>query len=352
MRCVFTMVLLLLAGCADLGYYWHSARGHMAIMNDREDIQALLDDPATEAVLRERLQLVLEIRRFARDELDLPVGGSYREYVALDRPWVVRNLFAAPEFSTELYQWCYPIVGCAGYRGYFDEARLRKYAAELEARGLDIYIGNVSAYSTLGWFDDPVLSSFIHWPDYRLAGLLFHELAHQRLFIDDDTTFNESFASAVQQAGTERWLNARGETEQLERFRAWLQYRESVITLIESTRETLEQMYRLDLDDASRRERKTAAFIEARARHAEIADRFGISGGFTRWFADDLNNAKIGSVSAYNAQRPAFIAILQSRDGDFDRFYQYVERLGERQKSERDACLRAWVGGDTASLCP
>ena len=352
MRWIITIVLPLLAGCTDLGYYWHSARGHMAIMNDRVDIQTLLADPATEPALRERLQLVLEIRRFARDELALPVGGSYHDYVELDRPWVVRNLFAAPEFSTRLHQWCYPIVGCAGYRGYFDEARMMAYIPELEAQGLEIYIGQVSAYSTLGWFDDPVLSSFINWPDYRLAGLLFHELAHQRLFIDDDTTFNESFASAVQQAGTERWLQARGETDLLARYRAWLEYRESVITLIESTRDELDQMYRLELDDATRRERKSTAFATARARHTEIADRFGISGGFTRWFAEDLNNAKVGSVSAYNAQRPAFLAILRAQDDNFERLYDYAERLGEQDKAARDACLESWADNRANGSCP
>jgi predicted aminopeptidase len=174
MRCLISIpLLLLLGGCADIGYYWHSARGHLEVMDKRVAIEDLLAQQSTTPELRERLTLVREIRQFSVTRLELPDNDSYLSYVELDRPYLVQNLFAAPEFSTRLQQWCYPIIGCASYRGYFDETRLLAYVEELEAAGLEVHVGRVSAYSTLGWFDDPVLSSFINWPDYRLAGLLY-----------------------------------------------------------------------------------------------------------------------------------------------------------------------------------
>ena len=229
MRWLISMTLLLLQGCADLGYYWHSASGHLEIMRQRTDFAELLADDSLESDLRQRLLLVQKIRQFSITRLALPDNGSYRSFVQLDRSYVLQNLFAAPEFSIRLHQWCYPIIGCASYRGYYDSKRLRDDAAQLEADGYEVHIGEVPAYSTLGWFDDPVLSSFVYWPEHRLAGLLFHELTHQRLFIENDTTFNESLASAVQQAGSRLWLQSRGQAAQLVELDQWLGYQAEVI---------------------------------------------------------------------------------------------------------------------------
>ena len=356
MRLIFSIpLLLLLAGCADLGYYWHSARGHLALMSQRIDIDELLQDDTLAAPLRERLLLVQEIRRFSISSLGLPDNGSYGSYVALERPYVLQNLFAAPEFSTRLHQWCYPVIGCASYRGYYDEERLRDYVETLKARGLEVYVGGVSAYSSLGWFDDPVLSSFIDWPDYRLAGLLFHELTHQQLYIDDDTTFNESLASAVQQAGTELWLESRGRADEIEGFNRWLEYRDETLGLIDSTRERLSALYASDLSDDDKRARKQAEFETARAQHEIIAARHGITGGYGSWFAGELNNAKIGSVSAYNALLPAFVNMLEAQRKNFAAFYAYAERVGKLEPAARKRCLQAWQQRQSAALatdCP
>ena len=335
-------LLLMLCGCADLGYYWHSANGHLAVMNKRVDIDDLLADNSLETDLRERLALVQEIRRFSIERLQLPANGSYDSYVELDRSYVIQNLFAAPEFSTRLYEWCYPIIGCASYRGYYDEDRMLAYADDLKSQGLEVYIGQVSAYSTLGWFDDPVLSSFINWPDYRLAGLLFHELTHQQIYIDDDTTFNESLASAVQQVGTELWLKSQNRIEDLDKLLRWLAYREQAIKLIESTRETLEELYASEISAAEKRERKIQVFAEARNRHSTIAKTHRVSGGFTRWFTDDLNNAKIGSVATYNSQVPAFINMIHAHQLDFKAFFNYADAVGALEKPVRDSCLATW----------
>lgn len=343
MRCLISIpLLLMLAGCADLGYYWHSARGHFAVMDKRVEIEVLLADPETSPELRARLALVREIRRFSVTRLELPENDSYLSYAELERPYLIQNLFAAPELSTRLQQWCYPVIGCASYRGYFDEARLLAYVEELEASGLEVHVGRVSAYSTLGWFDDPVLSSFINWPDYRLAGLLFHELTHQQIYIEDDTTFNESLASAVQQVGTELWLQSRGQTDELDELARWSKYRAEVIALIESTRAGLDEIYAAESSATDKRKRKAAAFADARSKHQVIAARHGVTGGFSGWFAGELNNAKIGSVSAYNSLMPAFVNMIRAQGLNFSAFYAYVEAVGKLDKLERDACLEAW----------
>lgn len=355
MRWLISIALPLIAGCADLGYYWHNARGHLAVMNQRVEIETLLADETLDRDLRARLERVDAIRRFASERLALPDNGSYRSYVELGRPWVVRNLFAAPEFSTRLHRWCYPVIGCASYRGYFDDERLRDYADRLEADGLETHIAGVAAYSTLGWFDDPVLSSFIDWPEYRLAGLLFHELTHQRLYVDDDTTFNESLASAVQQAGTELWLDAHAGPAELARYRGWLSYRDAVIGLIGDTRTRLDDLYASTIDDPAKRERKRALLAGARAAHAELAAAHGISGGFTRFFADGLNNARLGSVSAYHSRAAAFRAMLDAHRLDFDAFFVSVGALGKLEPEARERCLDAWEMDDGAAIranCP
>jgi predicted aminopeptidase len=355
MRCLISIpLLLLLCGCADFGYYWHSASGHLALMDQRVDIEDMLADDEIDAQLRQRLQLVQEMRRFSVERLSLPDTESYSSYVQLEQPWVVQNLFAANEFSTQLQEWCYPLIGCASYRGYYDETRLLAYIDRLESQGLEVYVGKVPAYSTLGWFDDPVLSSFIDWPEHRLAGLLFHELTHQRIYIDDDTTFNESLASAVQQVGTELWLKSRNEIDALEEMSRWLAYREEVIALIVSTRNGLTELYASDLDESEKRRQKARRFDEARTAHDGIAVKHDITGGFRSWFAGELNNARIGSVAAYNSRLAAFVHMLEAHEHDFPAFYRYVEKLADLDREARDRCLDAWneSANFNASVCP
>ncbi len=335
-------LLLLLSACADLGYYWHNASGHLSVMNQRVDIEEMLADDQLNADLRNRLLLLQEIRHFSIERLDLPSNDSYSSYVELDQPYVVQNIFAAPEFSTRLYEWCYPVIGCASYRGYYDEARMLAYSEDLKSRGLEVYIGRVSAYSTLGWFDDPVLSSFINWPDPRVAGLLFHELTHQQIYIDNDTVFNESLASAVQQIGTELWLKSRQQNRQLEQLIKWSRYRDDVIGLIGGAREQLTKIYAGVSSDAVKRKAKALVFSEARNAHAEIATKHGIKGGYTKWFAGELNNAKIGSVAAYNSLTPAFINMIRAYHLDFSLFFAYAQRVGDMERAARDSCLQAW----------
>ncbi|MFT5658950.1 MAG: putative aminopeptidase [Gammaproteobacteria bacterium] len=340
------IAIVLLSACSDLGYYWHSTQGHLSIMNKRVEITTLLEKPDLDVELRSRLLLVQQIRRFSIDELALPDSGSYTDYVDLDRPYALQNLFAAPEFSTHLLSWCYPIVGCASYRGYYDEDLLADFVADLEQQNVDIHIGEVPAYSTLGWFDDPVLSSFVNWTDYRLAGLLFHELTHQRLYIDDDTQFNESLASAVQQMGTELWLESLHRTDDIEQFRRWIAYRKAVVALIEQTRTELDVLYQTDIAEALKRDKKQQILAAAGEQHTSLAASLEYVGGFSRWFANGLNNAKLASVSAYSAYIPAFLNMMEAKQRNFAQFFDTVETIGALPEARRYECLAAWQLGN------
>jgi len=327
-------LLLLLAGCADTGYYLHSVQGQFSIMQKARDIDDVLADNNTSPKLRRQLQLVEELREFAFTELALPRSGSYTEYADLGRPYVLKNLFATDEFSIHLQRWCYPLVGCAGYRGFFDEQRLARFSDKLHQQGKDVYVANVSAYSTLGWFDDPVLNTFVYWPDFRLAGLIFHELAHQRLYVDNDTSFNESFASAVQQAGVERWLAQRGELNRLQMYRQYLKNRAAVIDLIERARQRLDRLYREDSSNAIKRLRKQQIFDELKQQYRQLAAGFTVKDGFARWFGGKLNNARLASVSTYHSKVKQFRSLLEAQDGDFERFYRAAEDLARSTHSQ------------------
>lgn len=350
----FMIISALLSGCSDIGYYWHSSKGHLSIMNKRVDIETLLKDPDIDPELQSRLLLVQQIRKFSIDALALPDNGSYTNYASLDRPYVLKNLFAAPEFSTRLLSWCYPIAGCASYRGYFDEGLLAEFVEELNRENSDIHIAEVPAYSTLGWFDDPVLSSFIHWPDFRLAGLIFHELTHQRLYIDDDTQFNESLASAVQQMGTELWLESEARTDEIAQYRRSIIYRQAVVSLIEQTRTELDALYKTRIAPEIIRQRKQQIFNTAIDQHRSLAASLEYKGGFTQWFGSGLNNAKLASISAYSSYVPAFVNIMSAEQGSYEAFFDTVESIGNLPREQRNACLSAWQENNTPAKkhCP
>ncbi len=249
-------VVLSLGGCGNLGYYWNSVGGQLEIWQREAPIERLLADPALDPKTKAQLDRALRIRDYASRELGLPDNRSYRSYADLARPFVVWNVFAAPEFSIEPKKWCFPFAGCVGYRGYFSEAEARAYAATLAAEGYDIHVGGVPAYSTIGWFADPVLNTFIHYPEPELARLLFHELAHQVLYVKDDTVFNESFATVVEQIGLARWLDAYGSDADRQRVRQLQRFRADFRVLIMRTRGELAVLYAGGGTLQQKRERK------------------------------------------------------------------------------------------------
>ncbi|MBA3596597.1 MAG: aminopeptidase [Methylibium sp.] len=338
--------LVVLGGCSSVGYLSQSVQGHLGVMNAARPVADWLSDAGTPAELRERLLLSQRIRDFAVRELALPDNASYRRYAALDRPAVVWNVVAAPELSLTLKTWCFPVVGCVGYRGYFERAGATALADELRAAGLEAGVYGVPAYSTLGklpfdYFADPLLSTFIRYPEGELARLIFHELAHQVSYAKNDTEFNESFATAVERLGGARWLQEQADEAARDEYRRYDARRHDFKALALATRKQLEAVYESAASDAEKRRAKADVMARMRAEHQRLKDGpWEGYRGYDAWFAN-ANNASLGVQAAYNALVPAFEALFEAEGRDFPRFYAEVERLAALPKEERRATLAA-----------
>jgi predicted aminopeptidase len=312
-------------------------------------VAEVIADPAASQALKARLARVLEIREFASRELGLPENRSYRRYADLERPFVVWNVFAAPEFSVRPLRWCFLFAGCVSYRGYFSREAAERFAAGVAGDGNDVYVGGVPAYSTLGWFPDPVLNTFVHYPEAELARLIIHELSHQVVYARDDTMFNESFAVAVERAGVRRWLAKTGDARQREAFERMQRIRAEFVGLIGKYRGRLEALYRTRLAPEEMRARKRTILGELEAEYRALQKGWGGFAGYDRWFAQPPNNAQIASLAIYTRLVPAFEALLEREGGDLPRFYAAVKALAELPREERDERLRALapsVAGD------
>jgi predicted aminopeptidase len=330
-------------GCSTLGYYAQSVGGHLDLVNRAKPINELTADTNTPAALRTRLALAQRIRDFAVTDLHLPDNKSYRRYSDLGRSAAVWNVTAAPELSLTLETWCFPVVGCVGYRGYYDRAAADAEAAALRTRGLEVNVYGVPAYSTLGKLDwlggDPLLNTFIAWPEGELARLVFHELAHQVVYAEGDTTFNESFATAVERIGVERWLAAHGSDEARRQYAALDARREDFRSLTLHYRRRLQSIYERDATDANKRAGKAETLAAMRAEYARLkAERWSGFAGYDAWF-ERANNASFGVLAAYNEHVPAFERLFAREGRDFPRFYAEVKRLASLPRAERDATL-------------
>jgi predicted aminopeptidase len=323
---VLTLVLVL-NGCESMQYYAQAINGHLSVMRAARPIDTWLSDPATPADLRGRLETARGIREFASRELALPENGSYHSYADLHRPYVAWNVYAAPVFSIDAKQECFPFTGCVSYRGFFSEAEARRYAEKLRLAGNDVYIGGVPAYSTLGWFDDPLLSTFIRYPDAQLARLLFHELAHQELYARDDTTFNESFAVAVEEEGVRRWLHAQGRDAELAAFRAMQARKRELASRVEDMRKRLEALYKSDASPEEKKRVKAEEFARLRAEYGSIIPA-------------EPNNAFLVSVSVYTQMVPGFERLLAETGSNLPAFYKRVRELAKAEKPARELALR------------
>ena len=336
------LVIAAIGGCGTFSYYGQAVLGHLDVMNRARPIEAQLADGATPPELRAKLARALEIREFATRELDLPANGSYRAYADLDRPYVVWNVFAAPEFSVEPRASCFPVAGCVSYRGYYGQADADAFAAGLRAEGYDVFVYGVPAYSTLGWFDDPVLNTFVRYPDAELARLVFHELAHQLVYVKGDTMFNESFAVAVEEEGVRRWLARHSDERERSVYAQQRERRAQFVELVLRYRERLEAFYREPLPAEAKRAGKARLFAEMAADYSALkAERWGGWSGYDRWFERGVNNAQLASVATYEELVPAFRALLAQQDGDMARFYGAVRKLAQLDQGERDAALAA-----------
>ncbi len=328
-----------IVACSGGCYLLQSAQGQLALMSKREPIGRVIGDAATPAALRAQLKSVAAIRDFASRDLKLPDNGSYRSYADVGRRYVVWNVVAAPEFAVDPKQWCYPIVGCVTYRGYFVETRARRFAAGLHGEGFDVAVGGVAAYSTLGHFNDPVLNTMMAWDDVELAAIIFHELTHQLLYVQDDSAFNEALATAVEEEGVRRWLNAQGRGADLAAHVLQEQHYERVVGLLGATRAELRAIYASGLAPAIMRERKRAAFTSLRASYAMLKAEWGGHAPFESWFAEDLNNAHLASVATYFACVPGFERELAGVGGDLAAFYARARELAKLDRQQRDALL-------------
>lgn len=332
---------LLVSGCANVSYYIQSVSGQLDVWRRERPIAEVIADPATTQALKDRLARVLEVRAFASRELGLPDNASYRRYADLGRPFVVWNVFAAPEFSVQPLQSCFLFAGCVSYRGYFAREDAERYSAGLAEQGHDIYIGGVPAYSTLGYFADPVLNTFIHYPEAEIARLIFHELAHQVAYARDDTVFNESFAVAVEQEGVRRWLARSGDAKQREQFERGRRIRAEFASLVQKHRERLDALYRTALAPDAMRGRKREILTELEGEYQSLQAGWGGYSGHDHWFASKPNNAQLASVVAYSQRVTAFEALLGREGGDLSAFYAAVKSLAALPKDERDVRLAA-----------
>lgn len=326
-RCLAPLLALpLLTGCGA-GYLTQAAAGQWSVMKEREPIGELIESPSTDPALKARLETLQEARRYASEQLALPDNDSYTSYADIGRDYVVWNVVATPEFSVAPKQWCFPVAGCVAYRGYFSETRARDYALTLASRGYDVTVGGVAAYSTLGRFSDPVLSSMLAYDDRQLAGILFHELAHQVAYSPDHSAFNEAFAMSVEEEGLARWLAAQGRQQELGQLQLRRAQQAEVAKLFAAHREELRRLYASAVPDAQMRERKHEIFIDLTLGLREFESRTGRRGIYASWVAEGLNNAHLASVATYQDCVPKFAALLVEHDGDLPRYYAAVKSM-------------------------
>lgn len=340
-RLTLVAASLLLAGCEMAAYYLQAAGGHLALVAGTQPVERVIADPATPASLRERLASATRIRDYASKSLALPDNGSYRGYADLGRPYAVWNVVAAPEFSLAPVQSCFPVAGCVSYRGWYSKEGAEGHAARLRAEGHDVLVQGVPAYSTLGWFDDPLLSTFIRYPDVELARLVFHELAHQVAYAKDDSTFNESFAVAVEREGLRRWLRDSGREAETRKLVEAERRAQDFAALMGGARAKLEALYRTRLAPDELRRRKREVF-EALVRDYEAlkSSRWNGFAGYDRFLLETPpNNALLAIFATYTQQVGAFERLLAEDGGDLVRFYARVVVLAAQDRAARAAAL-------------
>ncbi|MCB1866546.1 MAG: aminopeptidase [Chromatiales bacterium] len=339
-RVALLVLALAATGCETIGYYAQSIRGHFALMARARPIDELLADDKTPADLRERLVFAKAVRQFASEALALPDNGSYTCYAQINRESVVYSVVAAPEFSVAPKQWCYPVIGCAAYRGFFDRNTAAGYGETLAAQGLDVAVLGAAAYSTLGWFDDPLPSTVSGWSEAQVAALIFHELAHQRLYVAGDSAFNEAFATVVANVGVERWYRAQGNLAAFERWRAHNDTMRRFTARVLETRAALSKVYASAGTGDEMRAAKRTEFERLRAdlESGRLGD--GMATSFASWAGGAPNNAHLASIATYHELEAPLEALLESLHGDLPRFYESAASLSTPSSASAEQRVR------------
>ncbi len=338
---VLGWLLISFSGCTTVGYYHQSIFGHLKLISKREPIIDIVNDSTRDEKLIAQLRLAQELRLFATHELKLPENDSYRSYVQLDHPYVTWNVFAAPEFSTALQQWCFLVVGCVPYRGYFDQADAHHYADRLSKRGLDVYVAGVPAYSTLGWFDDPLLSSMIDRGEIVTAAYIFHELAHQQYYLKGDGAFNEAFATAVEEIGVLRWLEQQNRRDDAENYEDWLAQKTLFSAFIKSSRDEFDALYQQEHSLEKMQVEKQILIAEMRRKFEDLSLENKHIARYSKWMSGPLNNAQLGAISLYRELVPAFRNIFISCGNDFEKFYARVQNIAKMSEEKRVEILQS-----------
>lgn len=320
------LTLALVAGSAHINYYFQAAYGQLALLSRARPIEAYLADPSVDEGLKAKLARISQIRDFAIRELKIPDSDSYRTYVEIDRSYVVWNVIATPELSMQPVEWCFPVAGCTSYRGYYNKRDALAFASSMQQAGYDVHVAEVPAYSTLGWFSDPVISTFIHYSEPQLARLIFHELAHQVLYVKGDSQFNESFAVAVEEEGVERWIAEHGDDAMLQAHTASTMRKREFLALLGKYQQRLSDNYASNATAEQKRAEK-ARILDA-LQDEFLAVKVGWKGysGYDRWFARPLNNAHLASIATYHSLAPGFRALMKQQ-ADFQAFYVTAKSL-------------------------
>jgi predicted aminopeptidase len=341
------LLVLCLCGCSAPGYYLQVLAGQRSLMKSRQDIHTLLNDPSTPPELAERLESAERIKAFAQDQLGLPVDGSYSTYVDVKGEALVWNVVATGEFSLAPKKWCFPVAGCVPYRGFFEQQKARESADRLSRKGMDVLVSPAAAYSSLGWFSDPLLSTMFSASGTRLAGYLFHELAHQRLYVKNDSAFNESYASFVEDAGVRAWLAFNQEQDELQ---SWLRLQavgKDFSGLVRKTRADLAGLFAGGGSETDMRARKTEILAEFEQAWRRLSDaRWQGKRYYQAWFREPLNNARFALFNTYEGGHCAFQALWEESSGDWQKFHRLAEKQSRLPGGER----RAWLQQTCANI--
>ena len=347
---IFIVLITFLSACSGPGYYLQAVSGQWRLMHSRQDIQSLLDNPATSSELGADLVAAEQIKAFAESNLDLPSNGSYSSYVEVDGDALVWNVVATEEFSLEAKKWCFPVAGCVPYRGFFKQQKAKDSAAQLRKKGMDVFVSPAAAYSSLGWFNDPLLSTMVSGSDIRLAAYLFHELAHQRLYIKGDGLFNEGYASFVEETGIKLWLESKQRQDELFQRQRLQNASKDFQKLIGEVRYDLADIYQTDKPETIKRQLKAEVFQSFSDSYEQLStEKWSGKRYYASWFEGPVNNARLALYNTYEGSHCAFQELFDQARGDLLEFHRLAEQKSRLQIEDRAVWLKRTCAGKTAS---